>query len=305
MVDLIIPYYNNPDGLLTTLNSIEDDVFTITIIDDGSNIQPPLSFKVDQYCRYKMNSGPGFARQYGINKTSNPYIMFIDTGDVILLGEQQKILQTIKENPNVDVFAWLYYYKDELTKHSDNRMHGKVYKREFLDKYGVTFCAESSYMDEDVGFNRTCRLLTDFYYIDEPIIQWIENTNSLTQKDNQATLYRDQTRALSLNAIHTIETCRKNNIDASTEINQIAVALYYWFLRTIIERPEFIQEAWDGAKIFYDYFKNDINPHTLILGNPEIKKCLKLRQYLKAPINILNFAKEMRHCENYPTYYLT
>ena len=117
-----------------------------------------------------MNSGPGFARQYGINKTSNPYIMFIDTGDVILLGEQQKILQTIEENPNVDVFAWLYYYKDELTKHSDNRMHGKVYKREFLDKYGITFCAESSYMDEDVGFNRTCRLLTDFYYIDEPII---------------------------------------------------------------------------------------------------------------------------------------
>lgn len=306
MIDLIIPYYNNPEGLLRTLESVNTDIFYVTVIDDCSTIKPPLSFKVNQYYRYNINHGPGFARQHGINKTSNPYIMFIDTGDIFIDKKiQEELPQVIEKNPLINVFCWLYYYREDLTKHTDNRMHGKIYKREFLNKHGITFCAESSYMNEDVGFNRTCRLLTEFMYIDTPIIKWIPHEDSLTQKDNRTVLFKDQTRALSLNAIHTIETCRKNNINANTEINQIAVALYYWFLRTIIERPEFIQEAWDGAKIFYDYFKDDINPRTLILGNPEIKKCLELRQYLKTPINILNFAKEMRHCENYPTYYLT
>lgn len=232
--------------------------------------------------------------------------MFIDTGDIFINKEiQKKIISTVKENPNVDVFAWLYYYNDTLILHTDNRMHGKVYKREFLDKYNITFCAESSYMDEDVGFNRTCRLFTDFYYIDEPIIKWIQDSNSLTYKDNRAVLYKDQTRALSLNAIHTIETCRKNNIDPTTEINQIAVSLYYWFLKTVTERSEYIVDAWNGAKIFYQYFKDEIDLNNLLLGNPELRRCFPFRTKIHFPINILKFAKEMQREEIIPDYYLT
>ena len=37
MIDLIIPYYNNPKGLITTLDSINTNIFYITIIDDGSD----------------------------------------------------------------------------------------------------------------------------------------------------------------------------------------------------------------------------------------------------------------------------
>ena len=70
-------------------------------------------------------------------------------------------------------------------------MHGKVYKRQFLEDHGITFCTDSSYMNEDVGFNRTCRLLTDFYYIDEPVIKWIRHENSLTYKNNRETLYKN------------------------------------------------------------------------------------------------------------------
>jgi hypothetical protein len=46
-------------------------------------------------------------------------------------------------------------------------------------------------MNEDVGFNRTCRLLTEFMYIDTPIIKWIPHEDSLTQKDNRAVLFKD------------------------------------------------------------------------------------------------------------------
>ena len=312
MIDLIIPYYKNIAGLTATLLSINYDVFQVTIVDDGSDSAMDLAYEFG--CNIILlgeNHGPGYARQIGIDYTTNDYIMFIDTNDIFVSKEiQEEILYIIKEKPQSNVFSWLYYYKNELTKHTDNRMHGKVYRRDFLKKYNITFCAESSYMDEDIGFNRTCRLIIEqnnllSTRIDKPVIKWIENKDSLTQKDNCAVLYRDQTRALSLVSIHTIETCRKNNIDTSSEINQIAISLYYWFLQTVIKRPEFIKQAWEGAKIFYKKYENDINPNTIILGNPEIKKCLELKSKVKFPINILRFAKEMMQDEIIPNYYLT
>lgn len=71
------------------------------------------------------------------------------------------------------------------------------------------------------------------------------------------------------------------------------MALYYWFLNTIINRPIFAQEAWSGVKIFYDYFNNEIKPHKLLIGNAYIKKCLEFRNKLKFPINILRFVDEV------------
>lgn len=312
MIDLIIPYYKNIAGLTATLLSINYDIFQVTIVDDGSDSAMDLA---DEFgCNIILleeNHGPGYARQWGINHTNNPYIMFIDTGDIFISKEiQEEIPKMIYKFNYVNMLVWPYIYKDEITKQSDNRMHGKLYKRSFIEKYHINFCNDSSYMNEDIGFNRTCRIISKaiqepIVFFDKPIIKWIENENSLTQKDNCAALYRDQTRALSLVSIHTIETCRKNNIDTSSEINQIAISLYYWFLQTTIKRPEFIQQAWEGAKIFYKKYENDINPNTIILGNPEIKKCLELKNKVKFPINILRFAKEMKQDEICPIYYLT
>jgi len=42
MIDLIIPYYNNPHGLYYTLKSINSDVFYTTVIDDASTETLPL-----------------------------------------------------------------------------------------------------------------------------------------------------------------------------------------------------------------------------------------------------------------------
>ena len=311
MIDLIIPYYNNPEGLKRTLKSVNKDIFYITVVDDCSTIPYSLYPEIDQIFRYNKNRGPGYARQYGIDHTSNDFIMFIDTGDIFLSKEIQKEIDYIvKENTSSTMFSFLYCYKGELTKHTDNRMHGKVYNRNFLETYNIHFCDESSYMNEDIGFNRTCRLIINEKHllsmrIDKPVIYWEEDEESLTQRNECEAKYKDQTRALSLVSINTVETCRRNNVDATGEINQIAIALYYWFLQTVINRPEFIEQAWKGAKIFYKKYKNEINPSTLFLGNPEIKNCLALKSKVKFPINILRFAKEMMQDENLPNYYLT
>ena len=101
MIDLIIPYYNNRIGLLNTLKSVNQSIFKITIVDDHSTETPIFPLGNADYFRLNINNGPGIARQQGIEKTSNPYIMFLDTGDIFISHEVQKdIAGTIAANPN-------------------------------------------------------------------------------------------------------------------------------------------------------------------------------------------------------------
>ena len=251
------------------------------------------------------NRGPGYARQYGINKTSNEWIMFIDTGDRFISHTAfEQIELAIYEHSDADIISFPYLYKDEIPNELSNRMHGKIYKRKFLERCNITFAPESSYMNEDIGFNRACRMCTDnIVYKHLPIIKWVEDENSLTQKDNNVSLYKDQCRALSLVSIHAINIAKQNKVSVREEINQISLSLYYWFIRVAAERPEYIQNAWAGAKIFYDYFKNEINPNTLLLGNAKLKQCLTYRNKISFPINILRFAHDMQLYNEVPKQY--
>jgi hypothetical protein len=107
--------------------------------------------------------------------------MFIDTGDIFIgRGSFDAINYAIKQYPDANVISFPYFYKGQVVNETSNRMHGKIYKRTFLEKYGITFAAESSYLNEDIGFNRTCKLCSDIIYEDIPIIKWIEDENSLT-----------------------------------------------------------------------------------------------------------------------------
>ena len=305
MIDLIIPYYNNPYGLQRTLDSINPEIFYVTVIDDGSTQHLSYHPTINQVFR-TINQGPGCARQLGIERTINPYIMFIDTGDIFISKEIQKeIIKTISDFPEENIIKFLYYHKDKLTKHTDNRIHGWIYKRDFIKKYNITFCKDSSYLNEDIGFNRACRILTKIKCLDIPIINQIYDENSLTAKENGVALYRDQARALSLVSIHEIETCEKNGIDMQNEINQLTVALYYWFIRTAAERKEYLQDTWSGVRIFYKKFENRININTFVAGNAIVKKCLEFRNKISFPINILRFIDDIWKHENVPDKYLT
>lgn len=315
MIDLIIPHYNNRKGLMHTLASIDTDIFEILIIDDGSDEDeiPILPAKPHREVIYfSDNHGPGYVRQYGLMHTSSPYVMFLDCGDTFTSDMAQYAIQDmINKNENVNMFSFVYnHYGEPVNPATDNRMHGKVYKREFLEKYDISFCRDSSYMDEDIGFNRTCRLILnqsppeEIMFINVTVIDQNLDENSLTQKDNRAAVYRDQTRALSTVSIHTIETCRRNNFSVQEEINEIAISLYYWFIRTAAERPEFINEAWQGAKIFFDYFIKEIDAYNLAIGSTKLKMCLSYRKELPFPINIVRFVRDIHLYKIVPTWYI-
>ena len=70
-VSIVIPVYNNPQGLARTLASIErlaDDNFEVIVVDDASTLSydgicDPKNVRL---IRLGENSGPGFARNEGV-----------------------------------------------------------------------------------------------------------------------------------------------------------------------------------------------------------------------------------------------
>lgn len=308
MIDLIIPHYNNQEGLLKTINSIDTNIFNILIMDDNSD-KPPVVPPPFRMWYWPENCGPGIQRQRGLDSTNEPYVMFIDAGDVFISKEiQQEIAETINANPMVDIFIWPYYYDGQLTSTFDNRLHGKVYKRSFLKEHEITFCPKCSYMNEDIGFNRACRNILaaeerEIYYGVTPVINWIKNENSLTQSNQRENFYRNQTISLARTSIHTVDILRKNNIDPAEEINYIALALYYWFLRTVIERPIFMQDAWTGAREFYRQFNFLISPEHFSIGNPYMQLCASFRSQVNFPINPRKFYRDVLINEKVPKIY--
>jgi glycosyltransferase involved in cell wall biosynthesis len=162
MIDLIIPHYNNIEGLKRTLASIDTHIFDVLVLDDASTDDISFIKSLPKHYLFLHNCGPGKVRQHGLRITDKSYVMFMDAGDVFTSFEaQQGIAAAAYAYPDVNVFSFPYFHKGKLTKETDNRIHGKLYKREFLDKYDISFAPESSYLNEDIGFNRTCRLCTE------------------------------------------------------------------------------------------------------------------------------------------------
>ena len=326
MIDIIIPTYKNKEGLRRTLSSIDFSLqpeITITVIDDCSEMD--YNEILEDYPGLQIfysiqNEGPGNARQYGINVTNQPYLTFIDTDDIFLNKDVFPIiLNTIKENPNDVMFTWQYKIGDKVSKGTNNRMHGRVYKREFIEQYNISFCLEASFTNEDIGFNRLCRMIIRDKNLpqkmfEEPIIDYVKNENSITNRNKGEFFFRQQNKGLSLNVIHMLNIAEKDNLSLNVileELNTIMASLYYTFLCTAYERPEFLQEAWEGARIFYfNAFLKYVK-----INDPEmIMKCYGIfvkRIYMRAkkwknfqPLNYTRFLQDLRKYEEVPSWYL-
>lgn len=321
MLDIIIPTYKNKDGLRNTLRSINQSLLediNITVIDDNSemynnDILEEFPFFTIYY--QPINKGPGAARELGLLLTNEPYVMFIDTGDYFVNNEiQEEILKTISNNNETVVFSWPYLHGNKVSKETSNRLHGRVYKREFLNNYNIEFCQDSSFVNEDIGFNRLCRLIIQdknlkVLNFKEAAIVYDIDEQSLTNKDDKAFFYKEQNMGLALNSIHTVKFAKQNNVSQELidgEISAIMASLYYTFLCTCYERPKFIQDAWDGAKLFYDtcFDNSNLRAESPVYG-PYMKRIYNRShkwKNFKNP-NFSRFLKDLKTYSQPPSWY--
>lgn len=193
MVDIIIPAYNAHKTISKALLSIcmqtIKDKINVYIIDDCSDHDYKKiinKFKdrinITQY-KLDKNSGPGVARQYGLDHSNGEYIYFLDADDMFIdIYSLETLLKNISNN---DIICGNVYYEDydntvlTISNNYSFQLHGKLYKREYIDKNNFHF--NNSRNGEDNCFNRLLKIGTDEYsYINSDVLLYSCTKESIT-----------------------------------------------------------------------------------------------------------------------------
>ncbi len=271
-IDLIIPCYKAHDTLNRCLCSIasqtvKDDI-TVTLVNDadGTNYDEYIDrFEgmLDvQVIDLEKNGGPGVARQWGMDHTTNPLIMFMDADDLLFGPFSVETLRDslLKEDNNVMITSsFLEEQGDNFIRHERDMvwMFGKIYKREFIHKYDIHFpphlrCNEDLCFHKQIGFylgenEKVKSIANDTYY-------WMENMNSITRKNDYEYYYRGSVQGMVDAWIYSIRDAinhngNKDNIDLF--LKSTIGTLYAYYIQVEERKPQFEAELWQKCVEFY------------------------------------------------------
>lgn len=111
-LSLIVPLYNRPQELQELLESLKlqtQKTFEVIIVEDGSEIKgdkiieqfkPTLDIKY----YFKPNSGPGTSRNYGSERATGDYFIFLDSDCIIPEHYIESVVSELQNKP-VDAFG--------------------------------------------------------------------------------------------------------------------------------------------------------------------------------------------------------
>lgn len=213
-LDIIIPHYSEkPQVVRHLLDSIEMQVglnlskaIKVTIVNDKNDAacvelsafidKADYSFPIE-ILQTNVNGGAGLARQYGLDHTNLPYIMFCDADDSLYscsalssLLNQIRLLEVQQKSWN---YIWGNFYEEQITKtrgynlipHDKLSMiwlHGKIWNRAFLTQYNIRFHS-SLRTFEDTYFGKLVALSapkSTAQHVNEVVYLWRNNPNSVT-----------------------------------------------------------------------------------------------------------------------------
>lgn len=338
-IDVIIPAYNVPDNILfRCLASIAcQDIVSelkVTIVDDASteqNYQEVAnhfsSIMKVEVLRYEENGGPGVARQYGIDHTSNGYMTFIDADDTFNGSLALKALRKGIELQN-GIFQMCVGVFDEvheegipngdgpiLMPHENDMiwMFGKLYRRSFIDKYKIRF-HETSRANEDNGFNTICRLCANdreqINFIPAHVYYWHENPNSITRANDCEYSYGDSKKdsfyGYVENMIYAVKEAKKRN-PFNGFITMWAVNcmlnIYEYYIECVERAPECADQNFLWCQRYYDevyvYLKDDISDQMLSEQYNEVMRNAYMGDKLNGIIPCIGIFEFLNKLENY------
>lgn len=197
VIDIIIPAYNAHKTIeqaisSITIQSISDKINVLIINDCSSNDYSEVinlfkNFINIKEITLKKNSGPGVARQVGINNSNSEFIVFLDSDDCFIdCFSLEKLYKKIS-NENLDVVVGNFVEETNSGFFNHERsqvwLHGKIYRRDYLIKNDIIF--NHSRFNEDVGFNQLLFLSNPNYeYLNENVYLWRNNHLSITRINN-------------------------------------------------------------------------------------------------------------------------
>ena len=244
IVDIIIPAYNAHktivDNILSICYQSFADKVKITIVNDASDrdysdIVNKFKKLIDiKQLNMKTNEGPGFARQYGLDNTDAPYVMFMDSDDVLA---NPYAIEDLLMSMDVDTDIVISSFVKEDLKYSCVEynsvvwLHGKLFRRSFIEDNGIRFI--TSRVNEDTAFNQLCILKkANIKYIDNTTYIWKYNENSITTKNDKEYNYKCVIGFAEAMA-STLDMCYMTdcNIDWFKQLScDILLSVYYDYL---------------------------------------------------------------------------
>lgn len=274
-IDVIIPAYKAQGTILRTLSSICEqsirEKLNVIIVNDGDPSGKDYSEFVKMFSPYMdikeiklpENMGPGVARQKGIEEGNAKYFTCIDADDTfygaIALEGLQKCMEAAPVIQCVSgTFLQLSDDVQRVLPHNNDMvwMFGKLYKREFIDKYEIKF--NNTRANEDTGYNKWVQLLCDnereqINFINTPVYCWHNKEDSIT-RINDGQYAHDQCFCGWVdNMIYAITNAKKKR--PFGQINQniagIMMNLYWYFIETVGKDEVFKDQNWEYVKKFY------------------------------------------------------
>lgn len=286
-IDVIIPAYNAQKTITRTLSSIimqsiKDDV-NVIVVDDATPLNEdevnPYYLIMDSfrnlgllitYIRLDENSGPGVARQNGIEAGTNEFFTCIDADDTFASAIALETMRNAmaQENPQFTkdsikcVSAGFLQLGEDIKQtlphqHDMVWMFGKLYRREFIEKYEIKF--NNTRANEDTGYNKWVQLLCtrpdeQLRYIPEVVYFWHNKPDSITRINDGQYGYDQCFCGWTDNMIYAIENVKKKRPfdgNVSQMICSIMLQLYYYWVETYAKKKVFADQNWEYVKKFY------------------------------------------------------
>ena len=202
-VNVIIPVHNTPINLferaLASLGTQIKPGFIVTVVDDASTEENTKKYRAASdeyffnvnYIKSEENIGPGQARQLGMDNAwpSIDYFMFLDADDILQPRAIDILYSEAKVRDADVVFSEILCEGSHRTQNSVIKigsnttwLHGKIYKRTFLEKYNIRFLPMKIY-NEDSYFNLVATCLAEKKFsVNEILYIWSYNKDSITRR---------------------------------------------------------------------------------------------------------------------------
>ena len=107
-LSIIMPYYNTEKytpALLEVLDKQMRDDVEVIIIDDGSKVPFKTDYKWAKVIRQE-NTGPGLARNNGLDHMTGEYFTFMDSDDLVTDNYLEKVFEKITEGFDYCYISW-------------------------------------------------------------------------------------------------------------------------------------------------------------------------------------------------------
>lgn len=310
MVDIIIPAYNSHSTIIESISSIllQDIVnkINVIIVDDNSSknydeivnfFKNKISIKV---IKMDKNYGPGIARNYGMENSNGDYIVFLDSDDTFYdcYSVSKLYNKIIQEKADLVIGNIIEETENGkmIHKKSESWLHGKIYKRKFLEKNNIKF-NESRY-NEDVYFNELIFLSNaKIFFLDEFVSIWKYNKDSLTRKSSDLIFRKKFYSSYVSNMISVLNLAifrKYANFKIAKLSYDLTLFLYYSYI--LKNNYDIFDSILDDSKEIFDinnkyikYLTNEQKNEILSDQFSQMKKYCELETILLPDITYNNF----------------